>query len=65
MILRATDKARELGVKTLYLHTRDRAGLYLRLGWEEIERTVYYEHEVAIMKKDLRLHKGPLEPRDL
>lgn len=53
LISRATDKARDLGVETLYLHTPDKAGLYLRLGWEEIERTVYYDHEVVIMKKEL------------
>lgn len=53
LILHATDKARDLGVKTLYLHTPDKAGLYLRLGWKEIEKTVYYDHEVVIMKKEL------------
>ncbi|MGD9364969.1 MAG: GNAT family N-acetyltransferase [Desulfobacteraceae bacterium] len=53
LISRATDKARHLGVETLYLHTPDKAGLYLRLGWEKIERTVYYDHEVVIMKKEL------------
>ncbi len=55
LISRATAKARDLGVETLYLHTPDKVGLYLRLGWEEIERTVYYEHEVVIMKKKLDL----------
>lgn len=53
LISRATDVARDLGVETLYLHTPDKAGLYLRLGWEEIERAVYYDHEVVIMKKEL------------
>ncbi|MEJ2638053.1 MAG: GNAT family N-acetyltransferase [Desulfosarcinaceae bacterium] len=52
LITRATDKARDLGVETLYLHTPDKAGLYSRLGWEEIERIVYYDHEVVIMKKE-------------
>ena len=53
LISHATDKARDLGVETLYLHTPDKTGLYLRLDWEEIERTVYYDHEVVIMKKEL------------
>lgn len=51
LISRATDIARDLGVETLYLHTPDKAGLYLRLGWKEIERSIYCEHEVVIMKK--------------
>jgi GNAT superfamily N-acetyltransferase len=53
LILRTSDKARDLNVRTLYLHTPDKAGLYLRLGWEEIERTVYYDREVVILKKEL------------
>ncbi len=53
LILRATDKAHELGVETLYLHTPDKIILYSRLGWEEIERPIYCGQEVAIMKKTL------------
>jgi GNAT superfamily N-acetyltransferase len=53
LILHATDKARDLGVETLYLHTSEQVGLYAHLGWEEVERTIYYEHEVTIMKKEL------------
>jgi GNAT superfamily N-acetyltransferase len=53
LVSHATEKARDLGVETLYLHTPDKSGFYLRLGWEEIERTVYHEREVAIMKKEL------------
>lgn len=52
LISRATNKAHDLGVETLYLHTPDKAGLYLRLGWQEIERSIYYDHEVVIMKKE-------------
>jgi GNAT superfamily N-acetyltransferase len=53
LVSRATDKARDLGIETLYLHTPDKSGFYSRLGWEEMERTIYHEHEVAIMKKAL------------
>ncbi len=53
LIARATDKARELGVETLYLHTPGKTVLYSRLGWQEIERSVYCGHEVVIMKKEL------------
>jgi N-acetylglutamate synthase-like GNAT family acetyltransferase len=52
LISRATEKARDLGVDTLYLHTPDKSGFYSTLGWEKIEKTVYCSHEVIIIKKD-------------
>jgi N-acetylglutamate synthase-like GNAT family acetyltransferase len=53
LVKRATAKARELGVQILYLHTPDKASLYSRLGWIEIEQCSYSGHEVTIMKKEL------------
>ena len=53
LVSRTTDKARELGVETLYLHTADKAAFYSRLGWQEIERLFYCGREVAVMKKEL------------
>lgn len=49
----AEDKARELGVGMLYLHTSDRERYYLRRGWETIEQPAYLGMRVAVMKKAL------------
>jgi len=63
LVKRATTKAKELCVQTLYLHTLDKESLYLRLGWVEIEQRSYSGHEVTIMKKKLTqraVSVGPL-----
>ncbi len=54
LVVRATEEARRLGVETLYLHTPDREAFYRRLGWEVIERPVYFDMSVAVMRKQLR-----------
>lgn len=53
LVARAEMKARELGVKTLYLHTPDKERFYLHRGWEAIERPVYFDMPVVIMKKEM------------
>ncbi|MEW6376137.1 MAG: GNAT family N-acetyltransferase [Thermodesulfobacteriota bacterium] len=53
LVKRAEMKAKELGVKTLYLHTPDKERFYLKRGWEPIERPVYFDMPVVIMKKEM------------
>lgn len=55
LVARATEEARRLGVKTLYLHTPDKEDFYRRLGWKVIERPVYFDMPVAVMRKCLLL----------
>lgn len=53
LVKRAETKAKELGVQTLYLHTPDKERFYLNRGWETIERPIYYDMPVVVMKKEL------------
>jgi len=53
LVKHAEMKAGELGVKTLYLHTPDKEGFYLDRNWETIERPVYFDMPVVIMKKEM------------
>lgn len=46
-------KARELGVKKLYLHTPKSEAFYTGLGWQLKERTEYHGYPVSIMEKEL------------
>lgn len=45
------DKATELGVKKLFLYTEHARGLYVKLGWSDIEQCEYMGVNVAIMFK--------------
>lgn len=49
----AETKARDLGVQTLYLHTPDKEHFYLKRGWEVVERPIYFDMQVALMRKKL------------
>lgn len=50
----ATDKARLLGVKRLYLFTlKSHAEFYDTLGWQVVEKTVYKNRPVTILAIDL------------
>jgi len=51
---RATDEARRLNVPRLYLWTHTAERLYLRLGWQVVERTDYFGKEAVVMQIDLR-----------
>ncbi len=53
LVARAEQEAAELGVRTLYLHTPDKEGFYRRRGWETMERPVYFDMPVAVMRKDM------------
>ncbi|MDH3973290.1 MAG: GNAT family N-acetyltransferase [Deltaproteobacteria bacterium] len=53
LVKHAETKARELGVKTLYLHTPDKEQFYMHQGWETIERPVYFGMQVAVMSKEI------------
>jgi len=53
-ITKATaEKARSLGVKKLYLYTRDQEHFYQRLGWETVEHTEYRERMAVVMSRTL------------
>jgi len=45
--------AKRLGVETLYLSTHSAVGLDKKLGWKELEKTVYQGQEVTIMYSTL------------
>lgn len=47
------DKAKEIGVKILYLYTPDAQNFYAKLGWRELESTEYRGQDVTIMIKNL------------
>ena len=47
------ERARELGVRRLYLFTPDRESFYARMGWSVLERTEYRGELVVVMQIDL------------
>lgn len=47
------DKAKEIGVKILYLYTPDAQNFYAKLDWRELESTEYRGQDVTIMIKNL------------
>jgi predicted N-acetyltransferase YhbS len=49
----AVERARDLGVKRLYLFTPDRESFYARMGWSVRERTDYRGESVVVMQLDL------------
>lgn len=49
----AVGHARSLGIRTLHLFTIDQESLYLRLGWQPLERTDYRGDRVVIMSRNL------------
>jgi predicted N-acetyltransferase YhbS len=53
LVRRLVERARELGVETLYLYTPDQDQLYARLGWETVERLDYRDEQVVLMKIEL------------
>jgi putative hydrolase of the HAD superfamily len=48
-----SEKARSLGVKDLYLYTRDQEHFYQRLGWKTMEQVDYHGHMVFVMRRIL------------
>jgi GNAT superfamily N-acetyltransferase len=49
----AAREAQKFSVQDLYLYTRSHASFYSRLGWQEIERTLYKNRAAVIMKRNL------------
>jgi len=49
------EKARELGVQKLYLHTPQAEVFYSGLGWKIKERTQYHGYPVTLMQKQIAL----------
>ena len=47
------DKAKERGIKKLYLFTEHARTLYSKLGWYDVEECEYHGVSVAIMSKEL------------
>jgi N-acetylglutamate synthase-like GNAT family acetyltransferase len=45
------DEATMLGIEKLFLYTEQARGLYLKLGWNDIEQCEYQGVDVAIMFK--------------
>jgi N-acetylglutamate synthase-like GNAT family acetyltransferase len=50
--------AKQLLVENLYLYTRGHAAFYARLGWQEIERTLYEGRKAIIMKRNLTIESA-------
>ncbi len=50
LVRRVVEEAKALGVETLYLFTPDRESFYARMGWTTIEKTIYHNEHVTIMK---------------
>ncbi len=46
-------QAKSLGLKNIYLFTHTAENLYIRLGWQQMERLVLGEKDIVIMKKEL------------
>ncbi len=54
LVLRAMKIAKKLHVKTLFLQTEKlNGGLYKRLGWNLVAKTLYRNKAVLVMRKDL------------
>lgn len=47
------NKAKELGVKILYLYTPDAEDFYHKYGWQTFEHVKYRSAQVSVMKKKL------------
>ena len=47
---RVVSEAGMMGFTKLYLFTPDRESFYVRQGWQTIERAIYRDEEVVIMK---------------
>ena len=48
----AAEKAKLLGIRDLYLYTRNREHLYQRIGWKLIEQVDYRGRRASIMKRE-------------
>lgn len=53
IVERLVDEARRLQLPRLYLWTNSAAGLYAKLGWDEVEKLEYCGHAVIVMAREL------------
>jgi GNAT superfamily N-acetyltransferase len=53
LVNRVVEEARALAQPQVYLYTTDRVPFYTLLGWQEVERRLYRNHDVAIMVRPL------------
>jgi GNAT superfamily N-acetyltransferase len=53
VIQKAIDEAKRIGIRNLYLYTRDQENLYERLGWKIIEQVEHHGRTASIMRKEL------------
>ena len=54
LVLKAEQVAKKHDVETLFLQTEKlNGGLYKRLGWNLVEKTIYRNKHVSVMRKDL------------
>jgi GNAT superfamily N-acetyltransferase len=54
VIQKAIDEAGRIGIRYIYLYTRDRENLYERLGWKIIEQVEYHGRMASIMRQELK-----------
>ena len=57
LVTRCETVAAEIGVTDLFLHTPDKQGFYRKLNWNSVEKCIYHDMSVVIMKKSL---PGPI-----
>lgn len=57
LVRQAEMKARELGVKSLHLHTPNKERFYATRGWVPIDRPVYFDMPVVVMEKVLTVQR--------
>lgn len=50
LVQRVMQEARAIGVPQLYLFTLDREPFYAQLGWQLVERLIWREREIAVMR---------------
>ena len=53
LIHHTQNEAKRIGIRDLYLYTRDRETLYQRLGWEVLEKPQYRGRSATIMVQRL------------
>jgi GNAT superfamily N-acetyltransferase len=51
LIGQVEQEARKQGFDSIYLHTYDREGFYLRRGWGILERLHYWDRQLVVMVK--------------
>jgi N-acetylglutamate synthase-like GNAT family acetyltransferase len=53
LVLHVMEKAAEAGIKELYLYTPDQENFYKKLGWQTVNKALYRDQDVIIMKAQL------------